>query len=203
MSLTVFYVHGISLLKNFFQTWPGLPVYLTPPKMFLVNLHLQCPPPIYSLLSAPLCLLLAGSCDKEGYSARGERRLNMVWWGMWRTAVFICTFTNRLASLPVDHPDLSEPGQGVPLSPVCWLHPALLLPPILPFSPSCCTSSASLFLLVGPHPRIAQQVPSENRAGDVGRVTLFPPLLSTLYLSLSLSVSLTEPVFCCRGLFRE
>lgn len=69
--------------------------------------------------------------------------------------------------------------------PICRLLPALLLPPILPFSPSCCTSSASLFSLAGPRPRIAQQVLSENRAGDVGRVKL--PLFAHIYLSLFVS----------------
>lgn len=60
-------------------TWPH-------PRCCLVSLHLQCPPPMFSLLRAPLCLLLAGSRDREGYSARGKRRLNMVWWGMWENS---------------------------------------------------------------------------------------------------------------------
>lgn len=122
-SSAVFHVLRISLLKTSFQTWPGLPVYLTPPQMFFGVFAPPGPSAHFSLLSAPLCLLLAGGRDKEGYSARGERRLNVVWWGMWRTAAFICTFTNRLASLPLDHPDLSEPGQGVSLSPLLLATP--------------------------------------------------------------------------------
>lgn len=48
--------------------------------------YMQHPPPMFSPLRAPLCLLLAGSLDREGYSARGERRLNMVRWGMWENS---------------------------------------------------------------------------------------------------------------------
>lgn len=54
---------------------------------------MQHPPAMVSPLTAPLCLLLAGSLDRERYSARGERRLNMVWWGMWensRVHWYIC-----------------------------------------------------------------------------------------------------------------
>lgn len=33
-----------------------------------------------------LCLLLAGSCDKEGYSSGLKGGVNMVWWGMWENS---------------------------------------------------------------------------------------------------------------------
>lgn len=42
--------------------------------------------PCSPFLRAPLCLLLAGSRDREGSSASGKRRLNMVWWGMWENS---------------------------------------------------------------------------------------------------------------------
>lgn len=90
-----------------------------------------------------------------------------------------CSFVHSPAGLPAFHSTIqtSERLDKGHLCPsICWLHPALLLvlplPPILPFSPSCCASSASLFSLTGTCPRIAQQVLSENRAGDVGRVKL-------------------------------
>lgn len=67
---------------NLVSDLTGLSVYTTPPRCCLVF----APPPMFSLLRAPLCLLLAGSCDREGYSARGKRRLNMFWWGMWENS---------------------------------------------------------------------------------------------------------------------
>lgn len=102
-----------------------------------------------------------------------------------------CSFVHSPASLPafqstIQTSESLDKGRLCP--PICRLHPALLLPPILPFSPSCCTSSASRFSLAGPYPRIAQQVSSENRAGDVGRVKLSRSLLSPVYLSFSLSL---------------
>lgn len=102
-----------------------------------------------------------------------------------------CSFVHSPACLPafqstIQTPESLDKGRLCP--PICRLHPALLLPPILPFSPSCCTSSASRFSLAGPYPRIAQQVSSENRAGDVGRVKLSLSLFFLLCISLSLSV---------------
>lgn len=186
MSEVVFHVRVISHFSNLIRA-----VCVPDPSPDVVcRVYIQHPPPMFSLLRAPLCLLLAGSLDRESYSASGKRRLNMVWWGMWensRVHLYI-----QLASLPVDHPDLWEPGQGAPLSPHLPATPCLLLPPILPFSPSCCTSSASLFSLAGPCPRIAQQVPSENRAGDVGRVKLSLFFLLCISLSLSLFFSLLQ-----------
>lgn len=140
------------------------------------------------LLRVPLCLLLAGSRDRESYSASRKRRLNMVWLRNVREQPR--SFAHSPASLPafqstIQTPESLDKGRLCP--PICWLHPALLLSPILPFSPSCCASSASLFSLVGSCPRIAQQVPSENRAGDVGRVNLS--------LSLSLCFSLLQNHF--------
>lgn len=87
------------------------------------------------------------------------------------------SFVHSPAALPAFHSTIQtseSPDKGRLCPPIWWLHPALLLPlpPILLFSPSCCASSASFFSLTATCPRIAQQVPSENRAGDVGRVKL-------------------------------
>lgn len=137
-------------------------------------LCVQHPPPMFSPLRAPLCLLLAGSLDRERYSARGERRLNMVWWGMWENSR-VHLYIQQPACQPSTPPSrplrawtrgaFVPPSAGYTLPCPC----SCPCPPILPFSPSCCASSASLFSLTGTCPRIAQQVPSENRAGDVGR----------------------------------
>lgn len=68
-----------------FQTWSGLFVYLTPPQMLCVEFTSSTLHPC-SPFSERLCLLLAGSLDRESYSASGKRRLNMVWWGMWENS---------------------------------------------------------------------------------------------------------------------
>lgn len=142
-----------------------------------------------------VCLLLAGSLDGECYSASRKRRLNTVL--VRNVGEQPRSFVHSPASLPafqwaIQTSESLDKGRLCP--PICRLHPALLLPPILPFSPSCCASSASLFSLAAPRPRIAQQVLSENRAGDVGRVKL--PLFSLIYLSLFVFLSLTESLFC-------
>lgn len=88
-----------------------------------------------------------------------------------------CSFVHSPAGLPASQSTIQTSeslDKGCLCPPSSRLHPVLFLPPILPFSPSCWTSSASLFSLADPHPRIAQQVSSENRAGAVGRVKLSP-----------------------------
>ena len=167
-----------------FQTWAAPPCLPDPsPDVVWLNLHLRP-----SSHSAPVSVIGRKPWQGKLFSYAGKKEAKHGF-GLEceGTAVFVCTFSSRLASLPVAHPDLGEPGQGVPLSPICRLHPALLLPPIFPFSPS---SVLPPFSLADPRPRIAQQVPSENRAGDVGRVKLSLALLSTFYLSPSLSGSL-------------
>lgn len=109
----------------------------------------------------------------------------------------ICTLTSRLPAFQSTIQTSESLDKGRLCPPICWLHPALLLPPILPFSPSCCTSSASLFSFAGPCPRIAQQVLAENRAGDVGRVKLSFFIL--LCISLSVFFARTESFFCFRN----
>lgn len=112
-----------------------------------------------------------------------KRRLNMVWWGMWENSR-VHLYVHQPAFQPTILTSESlDKGRLCP--PHLLATPCPAPAPILPSTPSCCTSSPSLFSLAGPCPRIAQQVPSENRAGDVGRVMLSLSLFSTVYLSLS------------------
>lgn len=141
----------------------------------------QHPPPTLSPLRAPLCLLLAGSLDRERHSAGGERRLNMVWGGMWENSR-VLWYIRQPACQPSTRPSrpLRRWTRGAFVPPSAGYTLPCSCTPILPFSPSCCASSASLFSLTGTCPRIAQQVPPGNRAGNVARVKL------SLFYQLSL-----------------
>lgn len=89
------------------QTSSGVVCLLTPPQMLFGEFYVQRPPPKLSLLRVPLCLLLAGSLDRESHSAsRKKEAKHGCGEECERTAAFICTFTSRLVSLPVGHPDL-------------------------------------------------------------------------------------------------
>lgn len=82
ISEVVFHVWGIWHFSNLIRA-----VCVPDPFPDVVcRVYIQYPPPMFSLLRAPLCLLLAGSLDRESYSASGKRRLNMVWWGMWENS---------------------------------------------------------------------------------------------------------------------
>lgn len=88
-----------------------------------------CPPPRFSLLTAPLCLSLARSCDREVYSAGGGvRRLNTVWGRNAREQP--CSFVHSPAGLPafqstiqtsecLDKGRLCPPSAGYTLSCSC------------------------------------------------------------------------------------
>lgn len=131
------------------------------------------------LLRAHLCLLLTASHDREAHSTQ----LKGFDEECERTAVPICTFTSRLASLPLDRPDLWVPGQGTPLSLICWVTPCPT--PAPHHTPSLHPVAPQSFHFPGPHPRKAQQVSSENKSGDVGRVRLlFYLIFFCVFLSL-------------------
>lgn len=146
-------------------------------------------PPLGAPLRAPLCLLLAGSCDREAHSASGKRRLNMVWWGMWENSR-VHLYIHRPACQPSSRPSR-------PLS--AWTRgafvPHLLATPCPAPAPHLTLLSILLRLLClplftgGSGPRIAQQDPSENRAGDVGRVRVSLSPLSSVSPQFCFSLS--------------
>lgn len=156
------------------QTWVEVSVVAPLPRCCLGSLHAT--PSTHVLPSQRASVSIIGREPWQGtlLSQRGKEAKH----GLVRNVrEQPCSFVHSPAGLPAFHSTIQTSeslDKGRLCPPICWLHPALLLPlpPILPFSPSCCASSASLFSLTGTCPRIAQQVPSENRAGDVGRVTL-------------------------------
>lgn len=83
----MFHARGISLLKTMFQTWPGLSVYSTPPQM-LFGEFAPLVPSTHFLPSQSTSVSIIGRKLWQGrlLSQRGERRLNMVWLGMWENS---------------------------------------------------------------------------------------------------------------------
>lgn len=153
------------------------------PDVFSSLASLRPPPTSCPFLKSGLCVCywqeaLTASLDRK-------RRLNMVLER--NVGEQPRSFVHSPASSPalqwaIQTSESLDKGRLCP--PICQLHPALLLPPILPFSPSCCTSSASLFSLAGPRPRIAQQVLSENRCWQGQAPSLLSHLLVPLCFSL-------------------
>lgn len=144
----------------------------------------QQPPPF---LSEPRCVCYRQEAVTEKViQLRVEKEAKHGWVRNVREQP--CSVVHSPANLPAFQSPI-QTSESLDKSCLCPPSAGYTLPS-LPAPPSLLSLLSILrlppFSSADPHPRIAQQVPSENRVGDVGRVKLSPTPLSSwcLYLSL-------------------